>query len=300
MGFGGSNMNMKKITSQLAHELQNLQRDEISSYHTYLKLASIIRDEKNRQILQNIANQEMIHYNIWKKYTNRDVKPNSLKVIIYFWIARLFGLTFGIKLMEKSEEKAQSDYRAHLAQIPEIEKVLHEEEVHEAQLMNMIDEENLKYAGSVVLGLNDALVELTGALAGLTFAFQKTSVIALAGLITGISASLSMAASEYLSTKAEGGDQNPTKSAIYTGIAYILTVTLLILPYLLLSNYLLALVVTLLSAIIIIAGFNYYIAVAKDLPFLRRFMEMAIISLGVAFFSFIIGNLIRRLFGIEV
>jgi VIT1/CCC1 family predicted Fe2+/Mn2+ transporter len=202
--------------------------------------------------------------------------------------------------MEKSEEKAQADYRIHLASLPEIDRVLHEEEVHEAKLLNMIDEESLKYAGSIVLGLNDALVELTGALAGLTFAFQKTSVIALAGLITGISASFSMAASEYLSTKAEAGEQNPTKSAIYTGIAYIITVILLILPFLLLSNYVIALFVTLATAIVIIAAFNYYIAIAKDLPFTKRFAEMAVISLGVAFFSFLIGNLIRRLFGIDI
>lgn len=289
-----------EISSQLASQLLSLQRDEISSYHTYLKLASITGDENNRKTLQTIANQEIIHYNTWKQYTHQDVKPNNFKVNFYYWIARLFGLTFGIKLMEKSEEKAQADYRIHLASLPEIDRVLHEEEVHEAKLLNMIDEESLKYAGSIVLGLNDALVELTGALAGLTFAFQKTSVIALAGLITGISASFSMAASEYLSTKAEAGEQNPTKSAIYTGIAYIITVILLILPFLLLSNYVVALLVTLATAIVIIAVFNYYIAIAKDLPFTKRFFEMAVISLGVAFFSFLIGNLIRRLFGIDI
>lgn len=293
-------MTINHVPSHLTQDLQVLQRDEISSYHTYLRLASITRDEQNRQTLRKIAQQELVHYNIWKRYTQKEVQPNHLKINLYFWVARLFGLTFGIKLMEKSEEKAQHDYKDHLTHIPEIESVLHEEEVHESQLMNMINEESLKYAGSVVLGLNDALVELTGALAGLTFAFQKTNIIALAGLITGISAAFSMAASEYLSTKAEGGEQSPTKSAIYTGIAYIITVTLLILPYLLLKSYLLALALTLLTAILIIAIFNYYISIAKDLPFARRFFEMAVISLGVAFFSFVVGNLIRRIFGIEI
>ena len=92
-----------------------------------------------------------------------------------------------------------------------------------SQLLSMLDEEALKYMGSVVLGLNDALVELTGALAGLTFAFQNTKLIALTGLITGISASLSMAASEYLSSRADG-EENAGRSALYTGIAYIITV----------------------------------------------------------------------------
>lgn len=288
------------LSPQLTKDLQVLQQDEIDSYHTYLKLASIVKDESNRQLLQKIAHQEMVHYSTWKRYTQTDVQPNWMKVQFYFWIAKLFGLTFGVKLMEKSEEKAQDDYRHHLTQIPEIEKVLQEEEVHENQLLNMIDEESLKYAGSVVLGLNDALVELTGALAGFTFAFQKTSIIALAALITGISASFSMAASEYLSTKAEAGEQDPLKSAIYTGLAYILTVTLLVLPYFILNNYLIALAAALMIAILIIAIFNYYISIARDFSFSKRFIEMTIISLGVATFSFALGLIIRQVFGIDI
>ncbi len=289
-----------QISADLRKKLLVMQRDEITSYHTYLRLAEITRDAHNSETLRKIAGQEHRHYQTWKRYTQADVSPNALQIRFYFWTARLLGLTFGIKLMEKGEEKAQAGYRDILQAIPEIEAVLREEEAHESELIDMLDEESLKYAGSVVLGLNDALVELTGALAGLTFAFQNTRLIALAGLITGISASMSMAASEYLSTRASGEEQNPAKSALYTGVAYIFTVIFLVLPYLLVSNYLICLAWTLAHAILIIAVFNYYISVARDLPFRKRFVEMAAISLGVAFLSFVIGNLIRRLFGIEV
>ena len=288
------------ISPQMRNSLLQLQRDEISSYHTYLKLAEITHDSSNSATLSKIAHQEKIHYQIWKQYTFEEVKPNRFKIFIYFWVSKLLGLTFGIKLMELGEEKAQRLYSHHLKSITEIEGVLDEEEVHEKELLEMIDEEGLKYAGSIVLGLNDALVELTGALAGLTFAFQNTRLIALAGLITGISASLSMAASEYLSTKAEGGEQSPSKSALYTGIAYVITVVSLIMPYLVFRNYLICLVITILIAILIIAGFNYYISVAKGLSFRKRFGEMTAISLGVAFLSFIIGILIRKLIGVDI
>ncbi|NMC54269.1 MAG: rubrerythrin family protein, partial [Chloroflexi bacterium] len=179
-------------------------------------------------------------------------------------------------------------------------QVMEEEEVHEEELMDMLDEESLKYAGSVVLGLNDALVELTGALAGFSFAFQKTNLIALAGLITGISASFSMAASEYLSQKSEEGDQDPVKSAIYTGVAYIFTVLILVLPYFLFQNYLVSLAFTVFNALVIIAVFNYYISVAKGYSFKRRFTEMAVISVGVAAFSFLVGVIVRNVTGIEI
>ncbi|HAE59868.1 MAG TPA: rubrerythrin family protein, partial [Anaerolineae bacterium] len=179
-------------------------------------------------------------------------------------------------------------------------KIHEDEEEHEEKLLEMLDEERLRYAGSVVLGLNDALVELTGALAGLTLALQNVQLIALSGLITGIAASLSMAASEYLSTRSEKTDKHPVRAAIYTGIAYIITVALLILPYLLLENYILCLAISLTTGVIIIAVFNYYISVAKGENFKRRFAEMAGLSLGVALFSFIIGYFIRIWLGVEI
>ena len=191
--------------------------------------------------------------------------------------------------MERGEESIQKSYADVSNDIPEAEEFQHEEDVHEEQLINMLDEERLRYAGSIVLGLNDALVELTGALAGLTLALQNVKLIALSGLITGIAASMSMAASEYLSTRSEETTRQPVRAAIYTGIAYIITVALLVLPYLLFENYILDLVITLTIAVVIIAVFNYYISVAKGESFRARFTEMAVLSLSVAIFSFIIG-----------
>ena len=120
------------------------------------------------------------------------------------------------------------------------------------------------------------------------------------GLITGIAASLSMGASEYLSTKTEGGGRSPVKAALYTGTAYIFTVAVLIVPYLVLSNFYAALACTLAAAVAIIALFNYYVSVAQDQPFLRRFGEMAILSLAVAALSFFIGFLLRAFLGVDV
>jgi len=276
------------------------QKTEITGHHTYKRLASVIKDPHNRDVVHQIAQEEENHYLIFKTFTGVDVAPNRFQVFIYYWIARLLGLTFGIKLMERGEEQAQADYVQYRSELSELDDIIREEEDHEEQLLAMLDEEVLKYTGSVVLGLNDALVELTGTLAGLTFAFQNTALIALSGLIVGISASFSMAASEYLSARAGDGDTNPVRSALYTGLAYIFTVIILVLPYLLLDNYLLCLGWTLVNAILIIAFFNFYLAVAKDLDFKKRFLEMAAISIGVAVFSFAVGYLIRQLFGIEI
>ena len=280
--------------------IETFQRIEITEHHIYKRLAKSIKDPENSEILDQIADDELRHYADWKKYTQREVKPNMWDVWKYYLISRIFGFTFGIKLMERGEQKAQQNYTQLKGKVPDIEKWIHEEEVHEQKLLAMLDEERLRYAGSVVLGLNDALVELTGALAGLTLALQNVKLIALSGLITGIAASLSMAASEYLATRSEDTDKHPVRAAVYTGIAYIFTVTLLVLPYLLIQNYILDLAITLTIAVIIIGVFNYYISVAKDEPFRPRFLEMAGLSLGVATFSFIIGYFIRQWLNVEI
>ncbi|MBV6397528.1 MAG: hypothetical protein HFACDABA_03142 [Anaerolineales bacterium] len=282
-------------------QIQTYQRVEITEYHIYKRLAKRVKSPENAKILDQIAEDELRHYHGWKKYTGQEIAPDWFKMWFYYLVSRLFGFTFGVKLMERGEEAAQKNYEEIANIVPEAAQFKHEEDVHEEQLLAMLDEERLRYAGSVVLGLNDALVELTGALAGLTLALQDGKLIALSGMVTGIAASMSMAASEYLSTRSENTDKHPVRAAIYTGVAYIVTVALLVLPYLISpETFILDLVIALITGVIIIAVFNYYVSVAKDEPFRARFLEMAVLSLSVAAFSFGIGYLIRLWLGIEI
>lgn len=288
---------MKQGTKKM---ILKAQKNEITEYLIYKKLAGKVKDNDNKEILLQIAEDEKKHYEMFKEHSEKEVKPNKIMVWFYYIIARVFGLAFGLKLMEKGEELAQINYDKLSKEIPEAKDIEKDENKHEMKLLNMIREEKLSYVGSIVLGLNDALVELTGALAGFTFALQNGQLIAVAGLITGVAASLSMAASEYLSTKSEESELSPVKSSTYTGIAYFLTVAFLIFPYLVLSSPFIALVWTLINAIIIILIFTFYISIAKDLSFKHRFLEMAAISLGVALISFGIGFLIRNFIGIDI
>jgi VIT1/CCC1 family predicted Fe2+/Mn2+ transporter len=289
-----------ELTPALHQKLLTYQRVEITEHLIYQSLAQSVKSPENRGVLEAISGDELRHYQDWKQYTGQEMPPNRFEVWKYTLIGRILGLTFSLKLMEHGEAKAQLNYAELKAAIPEIENWIKDEDEHEQALIGMLDEERLHYAGSVVLGLNDALVELTGALAGLTLALQNVKLIALSGLITGIAAAMSMSLSEYLSTRSEKTTKQPVRSAVYTGVAYIITVALLILPYLLIANYYVDLAITLTTAVLIIAAFNYYISVAKDEPFRRRFLEMAGLSLGVAAFSFVIGYFIRQFLGITV
>lgn len=276
------------------------QRDELTEHHIYVRMARAVRSPENRAVLERIAADELRHARFWARFTGQEVRPDWLRVWFYTLLGRILGITFAVKLMERKEEGAQDDYARLEGVVSDVGAIAREEKAHEGALLAMLDEERLRYTGSIVLGLNDALVELTGALAGLTLALQSTPLVAMTGAITGIAAALSMAASEYLSTKAEGDGRDPLRASLYTGVAYIFTVLALILPYLVLRNPYLCLAATLAVAVLIIAFFTYYISVARDLPFRRRFLEMAGLSLAVAAVSFGIGILMRTVFGIEV
>ena len=293
---------MKKTLSEKALAIvKKMQQNELTESVIYEEITKFAKGEENKETLRRLAKEEKAHYEIWKSYTGIAMKPQKRKVFRYKLMARLFGFTFTVKLMEKGEAGAQKEYELLAQEVEESKLIRQQEEEHEQALLSMLDEESLQYVGSMVLGMNDALVELTGSLAGFTLAMQNTRLVALSGLIMGISATFSMASSEFLSARSEGRN-DALKSCTYTGVAYLITVALLILPYLLFDNsqYLTALGYMLGMVVLIIAGFSYYISVAKDEKFKPRFLEMTLISIGVAVLSFGVGLLAKHFLGVEI
>ena len=296
----GKKMSVPPISPDLVKALEPIQRDEATEYHVYRYLQSREKNPYNADVLEKMALEEQGHYQVCRRYTGKELPPCRFRMWFYIAVSRLLGLTFGLKLMEKREGGAVEAYQALVGKIPEAEDLLREEQQHELEIISLLDEKGLKYVGSVVLGLNDALVEFTGSLAGFTFALQDTRVIAMAGVILGVAASLSMGASEYLSRKSESSEKNPFTAAFYTGIAYVITVIVMVLPYLLLENPYIALGLTLTIAVAIIVVFTFYVSIAQDLPFWRRFLEMAAISLGIAAISFLIGIAVKTVLNVNI
>ena len=286
------------IDEKTRNEILNFQRNEITEYNVYKSLAQKAKGG-NAEVLKRISEDEFRHYNVWKKFTQTDVKPNQLMSLKFLVISAILGLTFMTKLMENGEKHAEKAYADLVSAVPDAKRILEDETTHEKQLLAMIDEEKIGYVGSMVLGVNDALVELTGALAGFTFTFQNSRLIGVAGLITGIAASLSMAASEYLSKKSEKG-KSPLKASLYTGAVYFFTVLLLVAPYYLLDDYFRALGVTFIVVVSVVLFFTFFLSVVKEMSFRRLFLEMLFISLGVAAVSFVIGWAARTVFNVQL
>ena len=154
-------------------------------------------------------------------------------------------------------------------------------------------------AGAFVLGMHDALVSLTGMIAGLTFALADRVTIVLSAIIASVSAGLSMAASNYLAEKTNN-NQNAIRAGVVTGTAYIGTCALLILPFLFITQPRCALISCFIIAIIIIFACNWCIRRAHNRHYMRHAIEMLMICATVAIVTFVIGELARYILGITI
>ncbi|MCE5342255.1 MAG: VIT1/CCC1 transporter family protein [Eubacteriales bacterium] len=291
----------KNLSTAAQKAVLRSQCDEETGALIYAFMAKREKNAQNSTMLKRMSSDEKVHAAYWQSISGQEGKPDRWKLLRLKLLTLILGYTFVLKRLSADETAAITVYERLKAEIPEAATAQADEMRHEKELINMLDEERLQYVGSMVLGLNDALVELTGTIAGLSFALQNTRVVALSAIITGVSATLSMAASNYLAQKADG-NPNALKSSVYTGVAYLITVALLVLPYLFLPNTLwaVALVIMILIVVLVIMGFNYYVSVAKSVPFRKRFVEMLSISMGVMVIAFLIGLLAKTLLGVNI
>lgn len=276
------------------------EQGELTDYKVYLFLSEKSKG-KNKETISKIAQEELKHYNYLKEITKKDASTNSLVLFFYRILSSLFGVTFMIKLFERKEVNSADFYESLAEQYPNFKEIEEDEERHEKELIDLIEEERLNYVSSIVLGLNDALVEITGTIAGLTSALQNSTAIGVSALITGVAASLSMAASEYISKKVDvSTERSPLKSSVYTFISYFIAVLLLVIPFFFISNYYVGLVLSIVIGFVIILLFSYYVSIVQDRTFRSIFLQMFLIVIGVVAVTFLLGYISRKLFNISV
>jgi len=273
------------------------QRNEITEHVLYAALAKRVKG-KNSEVLKKISADELRHYHYFKKVTGREVKPDRLKIILYRFISRIFGLTFTIKMMDNGEVQASHNYEDIEERLPGIKKIIQDEVGHEQALMGQIEEEALKHMGSMVLAINNSIQEITGIVVGLTFALANSLLVGKTAVISGLAATLAMVASEYLSQKAECEDSSsPKKAALYTGMIYIFVVVSIVTPYFIFENPYAALGVAICAVVLIVTAFTFFMSVVKNLDYKKALFEVSSITAGVVALSLVIGMAIRLIFG---
>lgn len=280
-------------------------RNEYESYHIYKALArSPMVGPRFKQILESAAEDELRHYMFLRDVVGEcRSRVSTAKVLLYKLVLHLFGLTITLKLLESKELDASRVYQTVAKSRPDlgedIKKFIRDEEKHEEELLSGINENRIKYIGSIVLGISDAIIELTGIYAGSLGAFEKTVNAGLTGLLAGVAASISMGIASYSQAKHEGR-LNPRLSALYTLLSYLAVVILLAIPYFVINTLPLAFMSMITIAIGVIAYVSFYTSVLRRKNYLAELAESTLLMLGVSFLLYILGQLLGDMLRIKV
>ena len=280
-------------------------RDEHTDGAVYQMLSRHEKNQSFKKALEDLARGEQSHYEFWKAYTHdTTIKTNRLKIYFTLLLRLTLGLTFTMKFLERHEDALHERYRQMMKSIPPADKarfeaMMEEEEHQESYLMGEIHEGRVKYMSFIVLGLADAVVEISGIHAGSLGIYNRTELAGLAGVVAGMAASIAMASAAYAQAK-QGFEGSAKWSAIYTGVSYMFTAIFLALPYFLTGSMVTALGISLVVGVALVAMMTYYDTVISARKFKRQFAEIAGIILAASLALYIAGTLIRQLLGISI
>src|SRR6266540_2199652 len=288
------------VGSELGKLAAESAQDEYADGAVYMALSRRERNPEFKKALENIANGEQSHYEFWKTYApDAKVSSKRLRLYVIVLLRVMLGLTFTLKFMERHEGKLHERYRQIAESIPSWDKarfqaMMDSEEGQEDLLIGKIQENRVKYMSFIVLGLADAVVEISGIHAGSLGIYAKTELAGLAGVVAGMAASIAMASAAYAQAK-QGFEGSAKWSAIYTRVSYMFTAIFLALPYFLTGSMVTALGVSLVVGVALVAAMTYYDTVISARKFKRQFAEIAGIIMAASFALYIAGTLIRQL-----
>ncbi len=318
---------MLSVTNTPAEGLvRKLYISELLDYEIYSRLADAEENAELKHLLKKLANTDKRHMHLWGKaasITEPYVASRfaRLKISAYLIAERLLGAPFVLMILSKNEISALERYtnaikgkRLNAEDSKRLSLIIKEERENQAE----IQEKAVKYSSqlsnikSIVLGLNDGLVEVLAAVAGIAAIASSSVIVALAGIIIGISGTLSMAGGVYLSAKSHGllgedevdydvkGNSTPFSEALYTGIYYFIGAFVSVLPFLLGLSGFEGIITSVILASLVLTTASVLIAVASGTSIRKRVFEMLAISLGAVAITVILGTIARLYFGIVI
>lgn len=281
--------------------------DEYLDFLTYKRLSDprFAKNPRFSEILAGLSATEYRHYEFWKRYVPEfQPKVSSFRVGLVVLLRVLFGLTFAVRYLDRHEARVIKQYRAVAQLIPlqdrrAFDEMLRDEEEHEKGFSQKIETSSVHYISFVVLGLADALVEITGIHAGSLGIYNSTELSGLAGIVAGAAASLAMSSAAFAQAK-QGFTGSARLSAVYTGVSYFITAVILATPYFLTPSQVVALSASLVLAVIIVTSITYYSSVISGKGFSRDFLEILGIMFGVTVVLYLLGSFIRIALGITI
>ena len=268
-------------------------------FAVYKTLAATEPHENFKKILEEFTAHEHEDYLFWRTLAKeKRVGVNKLELLFFKAVRKTFGPVFTVRVLEARAKRLVEKYHAYLGRVTDAElhrqisRVVEHEARHERALIGALKETSVTFLSNAVAGLNNGLVELTGALVGFSFALGDHFLIAGAGVIIGISASLSMASSAYMQARYDE-HRNPRKAGICIGLACLAVAVFLVAPFFIFKEVFLALGILFAVVFVVINALSFYSAILFQRKFIRQAGELFIASIGVGAVALVIGSLFR-------
>jgi len=347
--------------------------DERSASRLYAYLAGSEKDQSLRTRFAELARVETLHAAFWKGFLlKRGIATTEPSWLSFAWtrlLRHLLGTRRYLSLLEIGESTAVESYYQFLnsatleeGEKTDIARLIEDELGHEEELesqFNALPKDNVR---DFVMGMNDGLVELLGAVTGLSAVYPlRPQVVGVNGLVVGLAGALSMAIGTWVSVRSqrqvnegirrktdllfsvsprraqaelskkltdsgmpaeltqeiadrlssnkeamiglltEKTSSNEIRSALFTGVAYLVGLLFPVLPYFFAHNSFVALILSVLFAGIALATVASIITLtAGSNAFRHKIREMVITGIGAAALSYGFGRLIETLFRLRL
>lgn len=270
----------------------------LKHYHIYDTLSQYERDERLRDLMSELARITKDEFAFWgrKGMVRGDQARHAMFPLGYVILRRLLGATMTAHLIINRERARLAHFEAYCADCLDIDerKAVEAMIARSLALVPADKDPQFRFFSYVVLGFNDALIELTGALVGFSLALREPKVVIIAGLVSGITAAASISASAYLEAEHESG-RDPHKAAFYSGMSYLGVAALLVAPFILTGSLVWGITIMLMIALVLVFILALYSSVILGKSYSHQLRQILALSLGVAFVSFSVGYLLNQL-----
>jgi vacuolar iron transporter family protein len=291
-------MNSKEAFT--VEQAKRFARASLKHYHIYDTLRAREQDERLRDLMGELARITKDEFAFWgrKGMVRGDEAHHSKFLWGYVLLRRMLGVTMMTHLIINRERARLSHFEAYCADCLDIDerKAVEAMITRSLSLVPTDKDPQFRFFSYIVLGFNDALIELTGALVGFSLALQEHKIVIIAGLVSGISAAASISASAYLEAEHESG-KDPHRAAFYSGMSYLGVAILLVTPFILTGSLVWGIVCMLSIALILVFILALYSSVVLGKSYSHQLRQILALSLGVAFISFSVGYVLNLLAG---
>ena len=313
--------------------VRELYLHEMADYEIFSRMAGAEKDKGLKVLLGRLARMEKAHMEIWEDIGEEMAGKKEemagpgawmvmIKVYAYLLARRILGVAFVTMLLGRGELESLERYNDAVrnSSLPKedrkrLDTIIADEKYNEDNLKDSIRKYRgqLNYIRSIVFGLNDGLVEILAAVAGIAVVATTSGVVVIAGIIIGVSGTLSMAGGSYLSAKShnlvEDIDEDgvsrshhttPAKEALYTGVYYFMGSLVAVMPFIFGLVGFEGIISAVIAVSIVLTTVSVIVAVVSGSSVSRRIFEMLAISLGAVVVTVILGTIARVYFGVVI